>query len=375
VADGSSDAEDMIGMEFEVVGDDVPVHFGTNEEISPDVVAYAGAGMEQEVSAVDVSAAAAGREAATAGGVVEQQSLGADSGHEVARSLLSEMGGGVHRIQVIQDGTIGLQAVVETLMVAKGTFGSEAEMLLIGVLNEDTGIVPALLRRRQIADRSSGVFERPEGVASGAKIKLLRVNEAGEHNERADQYKPMELSQYRPLGIQYSVLGTQYSVKLALSSENSSVNHCARTTYIRGSANSGLAAWGDALSWGCNRNLVWTDSVSDGGSDADDVVRAEEISVVEDVIVVNFWADESMAPHVIADTGSHINQEVVGAVIAGTEGIAAIGRLETVETGGLPTDSAKQVGAHLLVETRLVHSIDVKKDGAISLAETAEVSD
>jgi len=208
VADRSSDPEDMIGVEFEVIRDDVPVHFGANEEISPEIVADARASMHQEVSAVDVSAAAAGREAATDGGVVEQQSLGADSGHEVARSLLSEMRGGVHRVQVIQDGTIGLQTVVESLVIAKGAFGSEAEVLLIGVLNEDTGIVPALLRRRQIADRSSGVFERPERAASGAQIKLLRVGKAGEHNERADQCKPMELSQYRPLGIQYSVPST-----------------------------------------------------------------------------------------------------------------------------------------------------------------------
>jgi len=44
----------------------------------------------------------------------------------------------------------------------------------------------------------------------------------------------MELSQYCPLGVQYSVLGTQYSVavsvKPALNSANSSVNHCAKKT-------------------------------------------------------------------------------------------------------------------------------------------------
>src|ERR1051326_8295882 len=211
MADGSSGAEHMIGMEFEVVRDNVPVNFGANEEISPEVVADARAGMHHEMCAVDVSAAAAGREAATAGGVVEQQSLGADSRHEVARSLLREMRTGVHRIQVIQDGTIGLQAVVETLVIAKGAFGSEAEMLLVGVLNEDTGIVTALLWRRQVADRGRGVFERPESAGSSAQIKLLGVGKAGKHNERADQCKPMELSQYCPLRIQYSVPSTEFA--------------------------------------------------------------------------------------------------------------------------------------------------------------------
>lgn len=89
---------------------------------------------------------------------------------------------------------------------------------------------------------------------------------------------------------------------------------------------------------------------------------------------MNFGAKESMAPEVVADTGSHINQEVVGAVVAGTEGEAVVGGLEAVKAGGLPTDSAKQIGAYLFVEARLVNGIEVEKDGAISLAEPAEVS-
>lgn len=88
---------------------------------------------------------------------------------------------------------------------------------------------------------------------------------------------------------------------------------------------------------------------------------------------MNFRAKESMAPEVVADAGSQINQEVIGAVVTGAEGKAAVGGLEAVETGGLPTDSAKQIGAHLFVEARLVDRIEVEEDRTISLAETAEI--
>ena len=90
---------------------------------------------------------------------------------------------------------------------------------------------------------------------------------------------------------------------------------------------------------------------------------------------MHFRAHESMAPDVVPDTGSDINQEVLGTGVASAKVNAVAGELEAVKSRGLPTDAAKQIGAYLLIETRLVHSIDVKKDGAISLAETAEVSD
>ena len=89
---------------------------------------------------------------------------------------------------------------------------------------------------------------------------------------------------------------------------------------------------------------------------------------------MNFRAKESMSKEVVPDTGSYINQEVVGAVVAGAEGKAAVSGLEAVETGGLPTDSAKQICPYLFVEARLVDGIEVEKDRAISLAEPAEIS-
>lgn len=92
------------------------------------------------------------------------------------------------------------------------------------------------------------------------------------------------------------------------------------------------------------------------------------------MIEAGFRADESMTPEVVPDTGTHIKQEVVGTVIAGAEGKARVCGLKAVEARGLPPDATKQIGSHLFVETRLVNPIEVKKDGAIRLAEIAEIS-
>ena len=57
--------------------------------------------------------------------------------------------------------------------------------------------------------------------------------------------------------------------------------------------------------------LVRTDSVSDGCTDADDVAGSEDVSVVQHVIVADFRPDEDVAPEVVTNARTQIDQEVV----------------------------------------------------------------
>ena len=59
VTDRSSDAEDVIGMELEIVGDEIVVGFGAHEKCLPEVIAHSYTSMHQKVRVVDVGAAAA----------------------------------------------------------------------------------------------------------------------------------------------------------------------------------------------------------------------------------------------------------------------------------------------------------------------------
>ena len=125
-----------------------------------------------------------------------------------------------------------------------------------------------------------------------------------------------------------------------------------------------------------NRNLLWTaDSVSDGSSDADYVVGAEEIGVIENVVKTSLRPNENISPNVVADTGSQIDEEVVGARVARAVRIAVIRGLVTVEASGLPPDPAKKVSADFLIQPRLIHAINIEKDRAIGLAQSAEIPD
>ena len=60
------------------------------------------------------------------------------------------------------------------------------------------------------------------------------------------------------------------------------------------------------------RNLLWTtDSVTDRCTNPDDVAGAEEIAVVQDVIVVRFGTHEDVSPDVVADAASDVDQKVI----------------------------------------------------------------
>src|SRR5271165_2466437 len=104
-------------------------------------------------------------------------------------------------------------------------------------------------------------------------------------------------------------------------------------------------------------SLVRTDGVSDRGSDAHYVVGGEVSGVVENLVVAHFWPHEYVAPDVVADATSHIDQEVVGAGVAGAKGLAGKGGDISIEASALPANAAHQVKAGLFADAGLVDTV------------------
>jgi hypothetical protein len=162
-ADGSTEAQNVVGVKFGVIEDVVEVGLGADKESPPQHVADLGTGMNQEVIAVHAGGAT--REIAVAVLGVEKQALTARTGREVDAGLLGEAGrkhsgdaGHVNEVEVIEEGPVGLIGVVEIPLIAKGELGAIAEVVLVGALDADVGVESALLRRRQESQGSARVL-------------------------------------------------------------------------------------------------------------------------------------------------------------------------------------------------------------------------
>src|SRR5208282_3324880 len=119
--------------------------------------------------------------------------------------------------------------------------------------------------------------------------------------------------------------------------------------------------------------LVWTDGVTDGSSDAEQVIGAEVVGVVVDPIVVGFGAHEKVIPHVITDAAADINQKVMAAVVTGAEVDATPSLLITVKASALQADAAHEIEADFLADTRLVYGVEVGDDGTKGLSAISAV--
>ena len=116
-----------------------------------------------------------------------------------------------------------------------------------------------------------------------------------------------------------------------------------------------------------SRRLLWTDSVADRSSDADDVVRREVVAIIHDMKDANFGSKEHVSPDVVSDAAAYIDEEVIGTGVACAKVDAAAGGLVAIETGALPPDSAEQIDAGLLAEFRLKNAIEGEKQGPVRL--------
>src|SRR5579872_1421557 len=256
VADRSAQPNHVIGVEG-VIEDAVVVCLGANKEISPQAVANAEAGVHQEL--ITVQMGVAGREPAVAELVIENHALATHASQRDHADPLVEAGGEhalepgrVHGVDVIQEGAVGLVAVVGSLLVAKGNFGAVAETVLVNAVDADVGVHTTLLRRRHESPGRGSVLGGEKSAAANRKVKLLGTGRTGKRNQRTHGHKPRELSQIHP----------PFSFPLA-----------SRSVYagVAASWRSGRERLGQAVGTGpqmklptaAQGRLVWTDSVSD----------------------------------------------------------------------------------------------------------------
>src|SRR5579864_2373767 len=192
--DRNSYAEDVIGMEFEIVGDEIVVGLGAHEECSPHVITHSYTGVHQEVRVVDVAAAAGGVDAF--GLLIEQQSLATHSGHKVGANFWGH-GAGIDGVDVVQSRAVVLVPVVEALLRPERTLYVDPESLFREVLQAGTGVNPAFFWGRKEGLRSSQRLSRPERAAPDSEINLLGRGEGDQGCKNACE--PQESSSQLPV--------------------------------------------------------------------------------------------------------------------------------------------------------------------------------
>jgi hypothetical protein len=163
VADGASNPEDVVGVEFEIVIDVIVMGFGTHEEGAPEVVANANPRMEQKMGAVDVTAAAIA--IAAIYGVIKQHRLAADTRHEVATGLRGEAMG-IHGIYVVQDGAVVLVSIVQALFWPECAFDGQSKTALRQVLQTGGPVGATFFRRRNEGLGGGQRFRGPQDAAA-----------------------------------------------------------------------------------------------------------------------------------------------------------------------------------------------------------------
>ncbi len=185
-------------MKLEVVGNEIPVSLRPDENPSPYAIPDANPGVNQEVGAVEMSAATAGGDCTAIKLVVENQCLPANARHKIAPGFFSQPGC-VDAIDVVQDRAIGLEVVVDRVAVAEGPLGQYPEMIVRNVLDAETGIGSSFFRRRQKSYGSGWVLRGPECVAANGDIDFLSPCEGGNYDKSACERASYEPSQSVPL--------------------------------------------------------------------------------------------------------------------------------------------------------------------------------
>ena len=138
ISDRCSEAEEIVGVELVIVGDEVVVNLRTDKDVAPCVVANPEPPVQEEMGAVQVGAATAGGERASSDAIEEQ-------GHETGASHEVTVGFGckpvrVDAIGIDDDWAIELEVVVNALVIAEGGFNVNAAVFFIQVLEEEAGI-------------------------------------------------------------------------------------------------------------------------------------------------------------------------------------------------------------------------------------------
>ena len=180
VPDGGSQSKHVVGVELEIIRNEVVVHLGAYEDIPESIVADSKSAMQQEMIAVDVGTAAVIPNADAMR--VEQQALHPGPTHEVGVSLRSHPSG-VNQVRIEKHRPIVLVTVVDALMVAERSLQCDPDVSFIQMLESKAGKHAGLFRRRKIGLGRIVVLRGPERAASDGKIRLLCVREASKKQE------------------------------------------------------------------------------------------------------------------------------------------------------------------------------------------------
>ena len=187
VADRRSSAQDVIGVEFVVVGNEVIVRFRPDKNAFEEAIVQAKACMHQKVSIVHIGAASVSVEAGC-GFLIKDQSFSADTRHEVASKSRREVAS-VHPIHVVQDGAEVLISVVETFFGAEGTFDIQPAGIFRKVLQTEVSKNAPAFRRGNEGQGCAFGSRRLEDAAADSGVDLLRVCAAGECSKQANYGK------------------------------------------------------------------------------------------------------------------------------------------------------------------------------------------
>jgi len=147
VSDRSAVAEDIVGVELEIIRDEVIMHFRTHEDVAPGVIADAEFQVHQKVAAIDVRATTSAVQTAISWGI-EDQCFAADAADEIPVGFRSESPG-VDSVDVVEDGTEILKIVVDAFLIAECALDAEAKVPLIEMLERETGIGPSFFGGRE----------------------------------------------------------------------------------------------------------------------------------------------------------------------------------------------------------------------------------
>src|SRR5271157_366709 len=175
VSNRGSQAQDVTGVELSVPDNIVIMRLRADEEMTPEVVAHAASGMQQEVVGADGDGTGS---AAVAESVVENQSLHPKTSHEIGAGLRADARG-EDAVDVGENGAVPLLAVVKPLLVAECRFCFKAEMVLENCLGADAGVGCALLGWRREGLGSADGSGSEQRAASGSDVNLLSTGETG----------------------------------------------------------------------------------------------------------------------------------------------------------------------------------------------------
>ena len=173
-------AEEVVRVELIIIGDEVVVRFGADEESPPEVVADADSEMNGKMRTVDRGSAAIPERAAA--GAVKHNRLAAHAGHEVGTDLRRHAAG-IYAIYVVQKRSVELESVIKAFFNPSRSFNVQPKPALTEILQTGIGISAALECRREKRLGSSERFGGPQGAAPDSEINLLAVCKAPEGSE------------------------------------------------------------------------------------------------------------------------------------------------------------------------------------------------